>query len=127
MDVDQIKKMVDVIRRKTKSNMRKIGTYRREFDPTIDRYADLRVQYDLLNEQWYESGCQVTEDYTNKSGATNKRKTALYLSMETIRKELTELENLFGLTPKGLKGIKAKSLDAEKSSKLDSVLARLDE
>ena len=106
--------------------MIKIGTFRPEFDPTVTRYAELSAQYDALNEQWYECGCEITEEYTNKSGATNKRKTALYMSLETLRKELIELENLFGLTPKGLKGIKAKGLEAEKGSRLDEMLAKLD-
>lgn len=127
MTADEIKVVKDKVYRKTKSNMRKIGTFRPEFDATIERYSELRAQYDELNEQWYAGGCMITEEYTNKAGATNKRKTALYLSLETLRKELIDIENLFGLTPQGLKRIKAKGLDAAKGSRLDSVLARLDD
>jgi hypothetical protein len=107
---------------KTVANMQELGTYKVEFDAPIRRYAELSIQYGILNDQWYENGCVITEEYTNKSGATNQRKTALYLSMETLRKELIELENLFGLTPKGLKAIKTKGLDQAKKSKLDEVL-----
>lgn len=127
MDVEEIKAVKLKVYRKTKSNMRKIGTFREEFDPTIERYSELRAQYDELNEQWYADGCAITEEYTNKAGATNKRKTALYLSLETLRKELTDIENLLGLTPQGLKRIKAKGLDAARGSKLDSALERLDD
>lgn len=102
--------------------MQVLGTYKVEFDAPIRRYAELSIQYGILNDQWYENGCVITEEYTNKSGATNQRKTALYLSMETLRKELIELENIFGLTPKGLKAIKTKGLDQTKKSKLDEVL-----
>lgn len=91
------------IYKETKANMEKLGTYRSEFEAPIKRYAELRLQFDILNEQWYEEGCRITEEYTNKSGATNQRKTALYLSIETMRKELIDMENIFGLTPKGLK------------------------
>jgi hypothetical protein len=57
--------------------------------------------------------------YTNKSGAKNQRKTPLYLSIEALRKELIDMENIFGLTPKGLKTIKSKALDTQKVSALD--------
>lgn len=127
MDAEEIKAVKVKVYRKTRSNMKKIGTFRVEFDPTIERYAELRAQYEELNEQWYEDGCRITEEYTNKAGATNKRKTALYLSLETLRKELTDIENLLGLTPQGLKRIKAKGLDKVKESKLDRALEILDD
>ena len=115
------------IYKETKANMEKLGTYRSEFEAPIKRYAELRLQFDILNEQWYEEGCRITEEYTNKSGATNQRKTALYLSIETMRKELIDMENIFGLTPKGLKMIKAKGLDKPKGSALEKALVHADE
>lgn len=115
------------IYKETKANMEKLGTYRSEFEAPIKRYAELRLQFNILNEQWYEEGCRITEEYTNKSGATNQRKTALYLSIETMRKELIEMENIFGLTPKGLKMIKAKGLDKQKGSVLEKALMHADE
>lgn len=125
MTADEIKAVKLKVYRKTRSNMKKIGTFRAEFDPTIERYSELRAQYEELNEQWYDDGCAITEEYTNKAGATNKRKTALYLSLETMRKELTDIENLLGLTPQGLKRIKSKGLDTVRASKLDAALARM--
>lgn len=107
---------------KTIENMQVLGTYKPEFEAPVRRYAEMRIQYDILNEKWYEEGCKITEEYTNKSGAKNRRKTALYLSLETMRKELIELENIFGLTPKGLRAIRAKGLEVKKKSALDKVL-----
>lgn len=107
----------------TVENMRLLGTYKPEFEASIRRYADLRMQYDILRDRWYEEGCLVTENYTNKSGATNQRKTSLYLALEALRKELIDTENIFGLTPKGLKMIKTNGLNAPKSSKLDELLS----
>lgn len=108
---------------KTKKNMISLGTYREEFDVIIQRYAEMRMQFDMLNGQWYEDGCRVTEKYTNKAGATNERKTALYLAIEKLRDELAEMENIFGLTPRGLKAIKKKGLEQKKSSALDKMLS----
>lgn len=107
--------------------MQKIGTFKPEFEAPVKRYAELSIQYEILNDKWYENGCQITEEYTNKSGATNQRKTALYMALENLRKELMDMENVFGLTPKGLRQIRAKGLEQKKSSTLDKALEKLNE
>lgn len=127
MDAKIRKAKTTRIYNKTVENMQVLGTFKPEFDAPVRRYAELRIQYDILSDKWYEEGCQITEDYTNKSGATNQRKTSLYMSLETLRKELIELENLFGLTPRGLRAIKAKGLDGKKESALDKALQKMDE
>lgn len=109
----------------TIEDMKKLGTYKQEFSPAITRYAEMRVQFEILMQQWYESGCKITEKYTNKSGATNNRKTALYLSIESLRRELTDMEQLFGLTPAGLKRINNKGLGDKKKSPLAEALKHL--
>ena len=110
---------------KTIENMQVLGTYKPEFEAPVRRYAEMRIQYDILNEKWYEEGCKITEEYTNKSGAKNRRKTALYLSLETMRRDLSEGENIFGLTPKGLRAIRAKGLEPKKKSALDKALENM--
>lgn len=122
MDAKIRRSKITRIYNKTVENMNELGTFRIEFDAPVRRYAELRVQYDILTDRWYEEGCEITEEYTNKSGATNQRKTTLYLALETLRRELVELENLFGLTPKGLRSIKTKGLEEKKKSRLDQVL-----
>ena len=79
------------IRNETIEKMRSLGVYREEFTIPIQRYADMRMQYDILCKTWRETGCKVTEKYTNKAGATNVRKAPLYLSMENLRRELIEM------------------------------------
>lgn len=110
---------------KTVENMRKIGTFRPEFEAPVRRYAELSIQYEILNDKWYENGCEITEEYTNKSGATNRRKTALYMTLENLRKELIDMENIFGLTPRGLRQIRTKGLEQKKTSALDKALEKL--
>ena len=123
INVADIGKMRKKIFAKTKKNMISLGTYRVEFDVIIERYAEMRMQFDVLNDKWYQENCQVTEKYTNKAGATNERKTPLYLAIEKLRDDLTDMENIFGLTPKGLKAIKKKGLEQKKESALDKVLS----
>lgn len=116
------KAKVTKIRNQTIRYMQAVGTFKEEFDASVQRYSDMRVQYDILTEEWYETGCVITEKYTNKAGITNQRKTTLYLSIENLRKELTDMEDRFGLTPKGLRGIRSKGLEGKKESALDRLL-----
>ena len=117
-----MKRRQNAIFNETVKSMESLGTYRSEFDTVIRRYAEMRVQYNSLNEQWANEGFKITEEYTNNSGATNERKTALYTTIEKLRTELTDLENILGMTPKGLQGIKKKGLDQKKVSALDKML-----
>ena len=110
---------------KTVENMREIGTFKPEFEAPVRRYAELSIQYEILNDKWYEEGCEITEEYTNKSGATNRRKTALYMALENLRKELIDMENIFGLTPRGLRQMRTKGLEQKKTSALDKALEKL--
>ena len=100
----------------TVKNMKALGTYKPEFVPLISRYAETRLQFNLIMEQWYESGCTVAEPYTNKAGAVNYRKTALYQAIETLRRELLVVENVLGLTPIGIHRVNNKALAEKKSA-----------
>lgn len=103
-------------------DMKSIGTYKDQFLPVIRRYADMRIQFDILMDQWAMEGCRITEVYVNKAGAANNRKTELYRSIETLRRELTDLESVLGLTPAGLKRIADKALGVKSRSKLAEAL-----
>ena len=67
-------------------------------------------------------GCKITEVYINKAGAANNRKTELYRSIENLRRELTDLESVLGLTPAGLKRITDKALGVKSKSRLAEAL-----
>jgi ribosomal protein S16 len=127
---NQLKKLHDdrftEIFDQTVKDMESLGTYKPEFSPAITRYAEMRMQFEIIMKQWYKSGCKVTEEYTNKAGATNERKSALYQAIESMRREITELENLFGLTPAGLKKIRTKELESKKKSLLAEALKSLE-
>lgn len=118
-------KKINAIVKDTTQKMNNLSIYKSEFDVTIRRYAEMRLQYEILSDEWYSSGCQITEEYTNKNGATNKKKTALYLAMESLRKELLDFENVLGLTPKGLKTIASNGMKIKPVSSLDKVLGNV--
>lgn len=115
-----------VIYAETVAAMKTLGTYKAEFTPSICRYAEMRLQLEILMQQWYKAGCKITERYTNKAGATNNRKTALYQSIESLRRELLDVENTLGMTPAGAKRINQAALKVKAASKLDNLFAAED-
>lgn len=117
----KIKKIIKA----TKENMTSIGIYLPEFDSTIKAYAEMRQQYDTLMDDFRKSGCKITEEYTNKAGFTNIRKTALYMALETLRKDIVNHENILGLTPAGLKKIRNPEKAKKKMSKLGEALKEI--
>nr|DAY63887.1 MAG TPA: terminase small subunit [Caudoviricetes sp.] len=117
-----IKKIV----KKAKTSMEAIGTYKPQFDDTIAMYAETKYQYNKLMQEFYSSGCKVTEEYTNKGGATNIRKTATYLALETLRKDIINHESVLGLTPAGLKKINATESKPKKGKGLADALKKLE-
>ena len=96
---------------KTRENMKSLGIYKKEFDPTIRRYANLRIEYEELE----------------KSVRKNRKESevipvnALKL-MKDVQKELLIMEDNLGLTPKGLKQLQKNSMEAPKVSLLEKVL-----
>lgn len=120
------KTTVETIFTETTSFMMSLGIYKSEFDPAIRRYAELRLQYCEVMSNFQDDNCKITEEYTNKSGATNIRKTAIYQALENLRKELTDMENNLGLTPYGLKRIKDKGFaEKKKQSRFEIGLEEL--
>ena len=116
-------KTIKKIVKKTVENMTALGTYRAQFAAAIQNYAEMRYQLSELNAQFYAGGCKITEMYTNKAGATNERKTALYMAIETLRRDIAATEDRLGLTPSGMKRINDREMKSRKrESKLDRAL-----
>lgn len=111
-----------------KADMQSLGTYKPEFDRVIEIYAQVYIEYLVIGDQWRRSGYQVTEEYTNKAGATNKQQSTLYKTVQQAREKLQYYESCLGLTPAALKRINEK-LDnrAGKGSKLDEVLDKIEQ
>lgn len=91
--------------------MRNLGVYRTEFDATIRRYANLRLQYEDVQKQI---------DLNRKK--SEPVSASMYKILENMQKQLLEFENTLGLTPKGLKTLQSKSMDKPQRSMLAEVL-----
>lgn len=112
------------IRKNIIENMKKIGTYKKEFDDLIEIYAGMLHQYTAFEKQFEESGYKITEKYTNKAGATNERKVPLLTAMESLRKDIISYSDRLCLNPKTLNSPEPPKKE-QTGSPLDQFLARL--
>ncbi|WKF84479.1 P27 family phage terminase small subunit [Lacticaseibacillus pantheris] len=88
------------MRRRVVQQMKGLGTYKEEYDDMINIYADLLDQYAVLQNQFAAGGYQVSEEYTNKAGATNQRKVPVLNALETLRKDIVSYSDRLMLNPK---------------------------
>lgn len=98
--------------KKTKENMQNLGTYKKEFEPTIRRYADVRIQYDSLNKS-------IAKSLKNSDDIP----ASYFKSVDNLQKQLLVLEDTLGLTPKGLKTLQRHGLETKKVSMLEKALS----
>ena len=106
----------DIVRK-----MKSVDTYNKSFDSVVDVYTDLLLQYKSASVEFAENGYRMTEEYTNKAGATNIRKTATYLALEGLRKDILSYSSQLGLNPRALDALDVKAEKVE--SKLDKLQA----
>lgn len=111
------------IRKQVIENMKELGIYKKEYRTTIDIFVDMVHQYEVFSEQFAEQGYRVEEEYTNKAGATNMRKTPIYGALEKLRMDISTYSNLLCLNPKALESVTA---EKQNKSKLADVLSKLE-
>lgn len=90
---------------KIKRQMKKIGTYKPEYEAAMRVLAEAMRDYDRAKEQFEEEGGEYMVEYTNKAGATNYVKNPLYVVMDDLRKNIITYCRELGLTPTGFKKI----------------------
>lgn len=90
---------------KVKRQMKKIGTYKPEYDAAILVLAEALKDYYCAKEQFEERGGDYMVEYTNKAGATNYVKNPLYVIVDDLRKNIVSYCRELGLTPTGYKKI----------------------
>ncbi len=98
-------------------HMKALDVYKKEFEPVIKIYAQLRDQYDVLTAEFVASGFDYSEDT-----AQGSKKHPLVTTLESLRKDILTYASQLGLTPAGLKKINEASLVPEKKSSLAETL-----
>ncbi|NLD52079.1 MAG: P27 family phage terminase small subunit [Clostridiales bacterium] len=99
-----------------------LEVYKKEFDPAIHRYADMREQYEILTRRWKRERHRA--HVMTKDGEPSKRNPVV-VALESLRKDLTTLEGMLGLTPQGLLKVNENAFAKEKKSRLAEALKGL--
>ena len=110
--------MQQYYRDQTITAMKTLGTYREEFDPVIEIYADLMDQYREAMESFNDSGRQ----YETETAAGGTKKSGIVGAMENIRKDIVTYSDRLGLSPKALEAMK---VEQPKTSSLVDAMAKL--
>lgn len=109
----------ETIRKNTVDYMKKLGTYKAEYDPIISIYAEMREQYELYTMQLAKDGYRC-EEYTAAGGT---KKSALIATIETLRKDILQYSDRLCLNPKAMQTEKGDG--KKKRSKLGEAISSL--
>ena len=90
---------------KIRAACKSLGTYKPEFEMTIDNLAQIKELRQKALKQFNDEGCNVFYEHTNQGGSTNPAKhPGISALMEMYSKEL-EYQRDLGLTAKGFKSL----------------------
>lgn len=98
---------------KTKKNMESLGVYRKEFDPLIEIYASMMVQYKAYAKMHADEQFNTSEITVNSKGVVNEKKSPLVQTLETLRKDILSYSDRLCLNPKALTEDKLKTNKAK--------------
>lgn len=107
------------IKRSTIRAMKELGTYKKEFDPIIEIYAELREQYAALSERFAADGYPF-EVPTADGGS---KKAPIVATLESLRKDILAYADRLCLNPKTIDGI---TIETKKQSALAAALKALE-
>jgi phage terminase small subunit len=103
---------------KTKTLMKKAGTYEKHYDVAIDALADILVQRDAVHEKYIEEGAIPVVVHINRGGAENATKNPLLTLWMDLNTQALAYWRDLGLTPAALKKITGEVKKEEKGSAL---------
>ncbi len=86
----------ETIKKNTIEDMKKLNTYKPEYDACIDIYAELMEQYARLTKTFKDAGYRI-EEYTAEGG---KKKAPLVATLESLRKDILQYSDRLCLNPK---------------------------
>lgn len=90
------------IKENTKKAMKSMGTYRKEYDPIIDVYSELKEQYIKLTTHFESNDFKDYEVLTSDGGS---KKSPLVSTLESLRKDILQYSNILLLNPKAYQDI----------------------
>lgn len=106
-------------KKKIIENMELIGTYKPEFDRTIELLAEMYADMDTARKQ-FEKGESSLGQFV-----VGDKRNPYYMTIEKLRADILLYNRELGLTAAGLKKLREKCLEVKSTSKLESALENL--
>lgn len=103
------------IKERTIRYMKQLGTYKVQYNQSIEIYADMIYQYNFLSREFEKSGFAVTVE-TERSGG---KKSPILVSLENLRKDIGTYSDKLMLNAKSY------NAEIEKPKEEQSVVAAL--
>lgn len=90
---------------KIRARMRQVGTYRPEFELTMERLAKVYMRTAEAEKQFSEEGKEILIEQETSTGSTKLVKNPLLTEIDSLNKQALEMETALGLTPAALKRV----------------------
>lgn len=97
--------------KQVKTDMEFLGTYKKEFDKTIEVYLDIYTQYKAAWDDYVKSGKKSLIECRG-----GFKKNPITMTLESLRKEFLTYSDRLGLNPKALDQIKNAQVTQEKTT-----------
>lgn len=97
--------------------MKTLNVYKPEFEPAIERYVMLQKEYKEIYTSYQHGGyeCEI-------STSSGSRKSPVVSTLESLRRDILNLEEALGLTPRGLLKLNEKAFEKQKKAKADELV-----
>ena len=109
----------ETIKRRTISDMKKMGTHRSEYNRIIDIYSQLVNQYLIITKEFQDSGYQF--EVPTADGST--KKSPIVATLESLRKDILQYSDRLCLNAKSYGD---RETDNQAKSSLADVLNRFE-
>lgn len=109
--------MAKVTKAKVVDKMKTLGIYKPEFEPAIERYVQLSKEFQTIYGEY-----QKKEYPYEVVGSQGAKKSPLVSTLECLRRDILNLEDALGLTPKGLLKLNEKAFEKAKKPKVDGLI-----
>ena len=104
---------------KIRARMKQVGTYRPEFQLTMERLARIYIRMKEAEDQFQEEGRQILVEQATSTGGFKTVKNPLLTEIDSLNKQALEIETALGLTPAALKKVNETAMPTAKKTEDD--------
>ena len=107
--------------KQTRSDMKAINVYKPEYEPTIALLGQMYLDRDRALKEFKKEGSRYTIEKPTANGPVTV-KNPLYAVIQELNSSIVQTNRELGLTPKGLKALRARDTVEQPTSLLVSLL-----